>query len=230
MNRELPLASVIMVVKNGEPFVRDALESIYNQEYPHFEVIVVDGRSEDKTLSIVNEFEPDTIITQKGEGISDAYNTGIKAANAEYISFLSSDDLWMTDKLITQIKYMLNHQGLMYTNSLIDYFLEPGCDIPVGFRRNLLDKSHPARIMENLIAKKEVFQKVGFLNENLSTAEDVDWFSRAQDLNIPNHTVNKVLLKKRIHEKNISMNVTRNNKNLIKVLRNTVRRKADGSE
>jgi glycosyltransferase involved in cell wall biosynthesis len=225
MSEKLPFVSVIMVVKNGEQYVRDALESIYNQDYPEFEVIVVDGRSEDKTISIVNEFDPDKIIIQNSEGISDAYNTGIHAANAEYLSFLSSDDLWMHDKLKTQIKYMLNHQKIMYTNSLIEYFLEPDSGIPTGFRRNLLGRPHPARIMENFVAKKEVFKKVGFYNSELSTAEDVDWFSRAQHLNIQNHVVEKVLLKKRIHGKNTSLDVEKNSKNLIKVLRKAVQRK-----
>lgn len=225
MTEKLPLVSVIMVVKNGERFVRDALESIYNQDYPEFEVIVVDGRSEDNTIAIVKEFNPDKIIMQKGEGISDAYNTGIQAANAEYLSFLSSDDLWMHDKLKTQIKYMLNHQKVMYTNTLIEFFLEPGSGIPIGFRRNLLDRPHPARIMENFVVKKEVFKKVGFFNSDLSTAEDVDWFSRAQDLNIQNHIVEKVLLIKRIHGMNISLNSEENSINLMKVLRKAVQRK-----
>lgn len=225
MDEKLPLVSVIMVVKNGEQYVQQALDSIYNQEYPLFEVIVVDGKSEDNTMSIVNEFEPDKIITQSGEGISDAYNTGIQAANAMFISFLSSDDIWMPEKLNNQIKYMLYHKEVMYTNSLIEYFLEPGSDIPTGFRRNLLGRPHPARIMENFVAKKEVFDKVGFFNLELSTAEDVDWFSRAQDLNIEGHILNEVLLKKRIHGKNVSLEVEKNNKNLMKVLREAVQRK-----
>jgi glycosyltransferase involved in cell wall biosynthesis len=225
MSEKLPLVSVIMVVKNGERYVKEALASIYNQKYPLFEVIIVDGKSEDNTLSIVNEFEPDKIIIQTGKGISDAYNQGIQAAKAEFVSFLSSDDIWVPEKLDNQIKYMLNHKDVMYTNSLIEYFLEPGSDIPAGFRKNLLGRPHPAKIMENFVAKKEVFDKVGFFNLDLSTAEDVDWFSRAQDMNIVNHTLKKVLLKKRIHGKNISLEVDKNNKNLMLVLRKAVQRK-----
>ncbi len=226
MREKLPPVSVIMIVKNGERFIRDALKSVYNQNYSTFEVIVVDGSSADNTLSIVNEFEPDRIIHQEGEGISDAYNTGIKAAKTEFVSFLSADDLWATDKLRTQMKFMVNHPEIMFTNSLIEYFTEPGSTIPNGFRKNLLDGPKPARIMENFVARKEVFEEVGFFNTDLSTAEDVDWFSRAQDRNILNRVLNKVLLKKRIHDRNTSMNVKKNNINLMKVLRNTVRRKS----
>lgn len=226
MSEKLPAVSVIIAVKNGDRFIREALKSVYNQSYPQFEVIIVDGRSLDNTLSIVNEFKPHAIIHQKREGISDAYNIGIKEAKTEYVSFLSSDDLWMPDKLQTQMKFMLNHPEVMFTNSLIEYFLEPDTVIPLGFRKSLLDEAHPARIMENFLAKKEVFEIVGFFNTDLSTAEDVDWFSRAQDLNIKNYIIKKVLLKKRVHDRNLSMNAAMNNKNLLKVLRTTVRRKS----
>lgn len=230
MSEELPLVSVIMVVKNGERFIREALESIYNQVYPHFEVIVVDGHSTDQTLSIVHEFNPVSIIEQKGGGISDAYNTGIKAANADILAFLSSDDIWMPHKLATHLVYMMENPEIMFTNSLIEYFLESGSEIPRGFRKELLTGSHPARIMENLVIRKEVFEKVGLFNTELSTAEDVDWYSRAHDLDVSNYLLDEVLLKKRIHGHNTSMNTTVNNKNLMKVLRSSLKRKTASGE
>lgn len=226
MTEKLPLVSVIVAVKNGERFIRESLQSVYDQNYPAIEVIVVDGRSTDNTLSIVNEFEHHKIIHQEEAGISDAYNIGIKAAKADYVSFISSDDIWMRDKLITQISYLMNHHEVMFTNSYIKYFLDSGSEIPYGFRKKLFDGVHPARIMENFVAKKKVFECVGYFKKDLSTAEDVDWFSRAHHLNIPSHVIPKVLLKKRIHNRNTSMNVLVNNKNLLKVLRSSVHRKS----
>jgi glycosyltransferase involved in cell wall biosynthesis len=227
--KNFPLVSVIIIVKNGERFIRDALKSVYNQTYKQFEVIIIDGNSQDDTLSIVHEFEPDKIISQKGNGVSDAYNTGIKAASADIVSFLSSDDIWMTNKLADHLEYMVNNPKIMFTNSMIEYFLEPGSEIPSSFRKELLDKAYPARIMENLVAKKDVFETVGWFNTKLSTAEDVDWFSRAQDLKVSSHMLEKVLLKKRIHSRNTSMNTSVNNKNLMMVLRNAMKRKKDSS-
>lgn len=228
--KNLPLISIIVIVRNGERFVKDALLSIYNQNYPHFEVIVVDGHSTDQTLSIVNEFNPITIIEQEGAGISDAYNTGIKTADAPILAFLSSDDIWMPNKLAIHAEYMMNNPEIMFTNSLIKYFLEPGSEIPRGFRIELLEGSHPARIMENLVVRKEAFEKVGLFNTELSTAEDVDWYSRAQDLGVSNHLIDEVLLKKRIHGYNTSMNTAVNNMNLMKVLRSTLKRKRASEE
>jgi glycosyltransferase involved in cell wall biosynthesis len=228
--KNLPLVSVITIVKNGEQFIKDALTSIYNQDYPHFEVIVVDGHSTDQTLSIVNKFNPITIIKQKGVGVSDAYNTGIKAANADILAFLSSDDIWMPNKLAAHVGYMMDNPEIMFTNSLIEYFLEPGSEIPRGFRKELLNDSHPARIMETLVVRKEIFKKVGLFNTELSTAEDIDWYSRAQDFGVSNHLLDEILLKKRIHGHNTSMNTSVNNKNLMKVLRSIVKRKTESGQ
>lgn len=222
--------SVIIVVKNGERFIRSALESVFAQDYQNFEVIVVDGRSEDKTLSIVREFNPVHIIIQNDTGIADAYNLGVQSAIGEFISFLSSDDIWLPGKISTHIQYMMNHPEILFTNSLVEFFPEPGEDIPADFRKELLIGSHPARIMENLVARRQVFEKLGLFNPELRTAEDVDWYSRAQDLKIPSYILEKVLLRKRIHNSNASMNAEMNNKNLMIVLRKALHRKKVSSD
>ena len=73
------------------------------------------------------------------------------------------------------------------------------------------------------------FKKVGKFDTGLNTAEDVDWYSRANDLQIPMAIIPKVLLHKRIHGRNISLNVNENNQNLLKALRQSVLRKKAGS-
>lgn len=230
MEKERPLVSVVIVVKNGERFIRNALESVFAQHYQNFEVIVVDGRSDDHTLSIVHEYNPAQVIIQNDTGIADAYNVGIQAARAEFISFLSSDDIWLPEKLSSQIHFMLNHPDVLFTNSLVEFFLEPGDPIPADFRKELLVGSHPARIMENLVARRQVFEKVGLFNTDLRTAEDVDWYSRAHYLHISSFTIEKVLLKKRIHNSNSSINAEMNNKNLMIVLQKAIQRKREARD
>lgn len=230
MEKEYPFVSVVIVVKNGERFIRSALESVFAQHHQNFEVIVVDGRSDDNTLSIVDEYNCAQVIIQNNTGIADAYNIGIQAARAEFISFLSSDDLWLPEKLSAHIHFMVNHPDVLFTNSLVKFFLEPGDPIPADFRKELLVGSHPARIMENLVARRQVFERVGLFNTGLRTAEDVDWYSRAQDLHIPSFVIEKVLLKKRIHSSNSSMNAEMNNKNLMIVLQKAVQRKREARD
>jgi glycosyltransferase involved in cell wall biosynthesis len=214
-----------MIVQNGERFIRQALDSIFEQSYSPLEIIVVHGESQDKTLDIISEYPDITLIQQKGKGVSDAYNTGIKAARADFVSFLSYDDIWTPDKLSSQMHYMLLHSDIMFTNCLTRYFLEPGIEIPEGIRKQWLTGTHPARIMETLVARKKVFELVGYFNPSLRTAEDVDWYSRASDLKIPTWMLPEALLRKRIHGKNTSMQLEQNNKNLLTALREAVMRK-----
>jgi len=217
--------SVIIAVRNGERFLSEALKSVLEQEYLPDEIIVIDGNSTDKTAQIARSYTDVSCVRQKNKGISDAYNLGIKTAKGKFIAFLSHDDLWTQDKLSTQLKYMEQHPDLQFTIAYFKYFLEKGCQPPPGFRKTLLNGSHIGRIMETLVARREVFDRVGFFDTTLSTAEDVDWFSRTSDMKTAMAVLPNLLLNKRVHDKNISLNVEKNNINLLKALRKSVQRK-----
>ncbi|MHC4268496.1 MAG: glycosyltransferase [Planctomycetota bacterium] len=227
---ENPLVSVIIIVKNGERFLSSAIGSVLQQEYRPFELIVVDGRSTDKTPEIAQSYPDVRYIQQRETGVSDAYNLGINSVQGKLVAFLSHDDLWTLNKLTTQVEYMVQHPEILYTISKVKFFLEPGVVPPIGFKKELLEGTHVGRIMETLVAWKSVFEKVGKFNTKLSTAEDVDWYSRASDQQIPMAVIPKVLLHKRIHDRNISLNINENNQNLLDVLRQSVhRKKADNT-
>ncbi len=222
---ENPLVSVIIIVKNGESFLASAIDSVLAQDYHPLEIVILDGNSTDKTAEIAQSYSLVRYIKQQKIGVSDAYNVAIDNVNGNLVAFLSHDDLWSTDKLNTQVKYMLHHPEIQYTIAKVKYFLEPGSLPQVGFRKELLEGIHVGRIMETLVAWKSVFERVGKFNTELSTAEDMDWYSRASDLQIPMAVIPKVLLHKRIHGRNISLNVDENNRNVLKALRQSVQRK-----
>lgn len=220
-----PLVSVIVAVKNGEAYLSAALQSIIDQRYRPLEIIVVDGCSYDRTVAIARSFAHVRVIEQPGKGIADAYNTGIAAAQGEFSAFLSSDDLWTSDKLEVQIGYMLAHPHLQYTVGKARFVLEPATCLPPGFRPHLLDGEHTALIMETLVARRSVWQQVGGFDTGLRLAEDVDWFGRARHLGVPMVALSEVLLHKRIHGANASLNLALNNRELLKVVTRLIRRK-----
>lgn len=225
MGNKYPVVGVIIIVKNGQRFIRSALESVFNQDYRPIKVVVVDGGSEDNTLQIVRDFKGVKIVNQVGTGIYDAFNVGIKVCNTTFIGLLSSDDLWMPKKLSLQVSFMMENPKLLFTNTNFKYFIEPGIEKPSGIRKEWLEGSQSGRIPEALVARKKVFDIVGYFNNKYSSAEDLDWYSRAKDQNVSSYMMNKVLLKKRLHDKNISMAIDTNNKNLLKILRRSVQRK-----
>jgi len=217
--------SVVMAVKNGERFIAQALDSVMTQTLAAHEIILVDGQSTDSTVEIARRYTGLKIVEQRGTGIANAYNTGIKATTGEMVAFLSHDDLWASEKLSRQANALMDNPELGYVTALATFFLESGSELPYGFRQELLQGSHVAHIMETLMARRNTFSAVGPFDESLSTAEDVDWFSRAKDKAIPSAVVPHALLKKRIHGANISLDVESNNRNLMQTIRQSVLRK-----
>jgi glycosyltransferase involved in cell wall biosynthesis len=225
-----PLVSVIIAVRNGECYLRSAIKSVLAQDYERFEIFVVDGHSTDQTEAVARSFSELYYLPQEHKGIADAYNQGIAAAKGEFIAFLSHDDLWTADKLRSQIEHMLSFPHLRYTVARAKFFISPGLAPPAGFRANLLTGDHVAYITETLVARKSVFAEVGKFDTNLTSGEDVDWFSRAKDKRVPHAVIPKVLLHKRVHNSNSSLNDPSNNRILLNVLRQSIERKRKAGE
>ncbi len=227
-----PLVSAIISVQNGEQYLAQAIESVLAQDYKHFELLVILGNSIDKTEEIARSYEKTRCIIQEGRGIAAANNTGIRNARGALLAFLSHDDLWKPEKLSTQVGYMMEHPAMEYTTARIKFFLEPGHNIPSGFRKELLSGDHVGHIMETLVVKKKLFEKVGYFDTKLKISEDVDWFARTIDMNIPTAVVPKVLLLKRVHDTNVSISVNKDYAYLLNAVGRSILRKktADGSK
>ncbi|MGE0449781.1 MAG: glycosyltransferase [Vicinamibacterales bacterium] len=221
--------SVVVVVKDGEPYLAEALHSIANQTRAPQDVIVVDGGSRDRSVEIARSFSFTRVLSQRGTGIADAYNTGIAEAAGELTAFLSSDDRWTPDKLERQLDHMHAYPDLQLTVCKAHFMLERGRAIPSGFRPELLDGDHEAWIMETLMARRWVWEHVGGFDTTLPLAEDVDWFSRARHLQVPMAVVPHVLLHKRIHGGNASLDAATNNRALLRVVRQSIRRRRGAS-
>lgn len=104
-----PLVSIIIPCFNAERFIADAIRSALTQEYPNFEVIVIDDGSTDRSLEIIRSFDV-RWETGPNRGGSEARNRGIRLARAELIQFLDADDLLYPQKLQRQVQ-ALNATG-----------------------------------------------------------------------------------------------------------------------
>jgi glycosyltransferase involved in cell wall biosynthesis len=217
--------SVIVIVKNGERFLAEALQSIQCQTLPPLEILVVDGGSTDRTAEIARSFAGVRYLPQPDSGISNAYNFGIAQAQGELLAFLSHDDLWTPDKLAVQVGYLRMHPACQYVVCHIHPFLEPGDTPPPGFRVELLQQEPAAYIMETLVVRRSVFAKVGAFSAALRTAEDVDWFARVFDHGITGYVCDQVLVHKRIHQGNSSIMDRESNQWIMSALRQSVLRK-----
>ncbi|MCI6409887.1 MAG: glycosyltransferase family 2 protein [Lachnospiraceae bacterium] len=102
------LVSVIIPVYNAENCIGDTIASIRSQDYTNWEIILVDDKSTDKSLSIIKSLECDNIrvFESTGKSAARARNLGIKEAKGRYIAFLDADDLWDPKKLSKQLEFM----------------------------------------------------------------------------------------------------------------------------
>jgi len=208
--------SVIIPTYQSCKFIRAAIESIFAQTYKNYEIIVVDGGSNDGTLEILNSYgNKIRVITQNDKGISNARNIGILASKGEYIAFLDSDDLWLPDKLEVQVKFLDEKPstiGLTYSDTF--FFPEKDIgkfvDIRLKNKRAFqIGKPHRGKILKELfkqnfipastvVVRKLCFKKVGLFDESLTISEDKDmWMRIAESFEIDYQ--NEVLAKIRLH-------------------------------
>ncbi|WP_308991788.1 glycosyltransferase family 2 protein [Mariniflexile litorale] len=109
-----PLVSIITPMFNSEAFISDTIDSVINQTYKNWELLLIDDCSTDSTIQIVNPFlskhqNIKLLKNNKNLGAAISRNKGIEAANGKYIAFLDADDLWKPKKLEIQIEFMETH-------------------------------------------------------------------------------------------------------------------------
>jgi teichuronic acid biosynthesis glycosyltransferase TuaG len=105
------LVTIIMPAHNSQDSLSESVQSVLAQTYKDWELILVDDASSDGTLALASQFASDdprirVLPLQQNVGVAEARNRGISAARGQYLAFLDSDDLWLPNKLETQIDFM----------------------------------------------------------------------------------------------------------------------------
>ncbi|HLT32306.1 MAG TPA: glycosyltransferase family A protein, partial [Aquaticitalea sp.] len=132
-----PLISILTPFKNTSRFLPECLESILNQSYANWELIIVDDHSSDNSLDIVKSFaQKDSrikLLKNEGSGIIDALRLAFKHSNGIYITRMDSDDVMTNDKLEMLAANLLQHGKGHLAVGLVNYFGEEG--ISDGYAR-----------------------------------------------------------------------------------------------
>ena len=172
--------SVIIPVYNREKTIERCINSIINQTYKPYEIIVVDDGSSDRTTELLEHMECSylKIIRQNHKGAQAARNLGILNAAGNYIAFLDSDDEWLPNMLEKEIGEIVRTQG----NSIIysDCFIVNGNKKKVWklpghggeMYKFLLEYSGP--MFQSMLAKKEYFIDMGLLDEKVAAYQEWD--------------------------------------------------------
>lgn len=188
-----PKVSVIIPTHNRAHLIGRSIQSVLNQTYKDFEIIVVDDGSTDNTREVIKEFQRKDkrikcIRHEKNKGGSAARNTGIKLARGEYIAFQDSDDEWLPEKLEKQMGFFKNmpaEVGIIYsdmwriTRNEKSYFYSPKI-MPKHkiIYKQALDYGVSNIGIQTSLIKKEVFDKAGMFDEKFPRFIDLEFFIR----------------------------------------------------
>ncbi len=178
--------SVIIPYYNKKEFIFATLDSLNNQVYKDFEVIIVDDGSDEKLedfLNFNNYFFPLKLIRQINKGLSAARNTGLLNCNGTLISFLDADDVWSPNKLEIQVQFM-DKYDFVYCNYKI--FANEIYSAQTVFNKyessnlkiDLLKGNCISGSASSVMISKNLYDKVGLFNVSLIYAEDWDYWLR----------------------------------------------------
>ncbi|MDB5030239.1 glycosyltransferase [Mucilaginibacter sp.] len=121
-----PCITVLMPAYNTEKYIGEAIESVLQQTYTDFELVIVNDGSTDGTRAIINSYKDERIILidQPNMGVAAALNTGLKYSKAPYIARFDADDVCHPQRLEKQIKFLLENPEYILVGSDADYILE----------------------------------------------------------------------------------------------------------
>ena len=171
-----PLISIISVVLNQEKKILRNIKSVKNQTYKHFEHIIIDGGSSDKTLKIIKKYEKSIYYWEscKDKGIFNAMNKGLKKANGDIIGILNGDDFFYKNTFKYVEKY--------FSNNKIDFLFGAikKKRVVTGFHPKSIKwkfNIYPSHSCSFFI-KKKVQHKIGFYNQKYKLSADRDLIYR----------------------------------------------------
>ena len=190
----LPLVSVILPTYNRASTLERAIQSVLNQTFTDFELIIIDDGSTDSTNLILSKYaesENVTVVFRPRRGCSAARNAGISIARGRYVAFQDSDDEWIPDKLakaVAALEQSDAETGVFYSDmrvvlsdgSFTDYespTIKQGALID---ERTLDYQVHGVGI-QSAVIKRECFEKTGYFDEALPRFIDLELFIRLSD-------------------------------------------------
>lgn len=185
---DYPEISVIIPAYNAEKTILSTINSVLNQTFSDFELIIINDGSTDSTLNVANSVEDSRIkvLNYENGGVSEARNRGVKLSRGSLITFLDADDLWTADKLELQLKALKENPKAGIAYSWTFFMDEDGKSHhtidPIFFEGNVLHNLLISNFIasgSNPLIRKEAIDSVGFFDRSISgAAEDWDYWIR----------------------------------------------------
>lgn len=186
--------SIVIATYNASANLAKLLNSIISQKTDNVELIIIDGKSSDNTLSIIKEYEQfiNYWISEPDKGIYDAWNKGVKAATGTWIMFLGADDVLLPNALQAYLELISNNNNLNkydYISAQNQYIDKNGTILKIlgnGASWNQMKKNMSAAHVGSLHSKKNLFNQVGGYNLDYRICGDYELLLRKKE-NLKNY-------------------------------------------
>ncbi len=220
------LVSCIVPVFNGERYLAECLESILSQTYPHREVLAVDDGSRDGTPRILASYaDRIRVLGQENQGPAAARNRGMEQSRGAFISFLDADDVWVPDKLESQMARFRERPELQLCSGHLKSFWIPELDQErVRFENHPYHRERAMLSPCTVLVRREVLERVGGFDPELRNGEDTDWFLRMMKAGIRSETLPRLLVHRRQHTANLTRKVRPSQDRVLDLLKRTLDR------
>lgn len=214
----MPEISVLMSVYNGEKYIQEAINSILNQTYQNFELIIVNDGSVDKTREIIEAYKEPRIVLfnlEENRGVGSALQFGLQKTQGKYIAKADADDIFHPTRLEKQKKFLDDNPDIALVGSFVEYFSE---DEKVRHTpryrcfKEIIEKQKQVtgtELIQNEIYKycciahttmmirSEILKKIGY--KQWRTAEDYNIFYTLNKLGYKMENIPEVLARMRVH-------------------------------
>jgi len=183
-----PLVTVVTPSYNQGKFIEETILSVLNQTYKNIQYVVIDGGSNDETMTVVEKYRDriDIVVHERDKGQSDAINKGFKLATGELVGWINSDDILYPD-CVERIVALYNQKpdGAIYYNCQND-FIDKDSKIIQTYKKKIPDKHflinhHYSIIQQGSFYKTNFVKEIGYLDESLHFCMDLDLWLKLLD-------------------------------------------------
>jgi glycosyltransferase involved in cell wall biosynthesis len=186
----LPLVSVSISVFNAEQYLRPAIESILNQSFQDFELLLLDDGSVDQSLKILQEYTAKDsriqVISRENRGVPKTRNELLAMAQGEFVAVMDADDIALPDRLARQVKFLQQHPEVVCVGGSYQLIDEAGRLVLARYAVPECDAEIQAQLLAGfgsihhpcLLIRKAAMLQVGGYNETMVTGSDLDLLLR----------------------------------------------------
>ncbi|MBE9004022.1 glycosyltransferase [Fortiea sp. LEGE XX443] len=187
ISHNYPRISVIIPAYNSENTIKATIDSVLNQTFADFELIVINDGSTDSTLDIVSQIQDSRlkVFSFENAGGNVSRNRGLQKSVGEFVSFLDADDIWTHHKLASQLKALQNNVDAKVAYSWTDYIGENGKFLVAGNHVTVDGDVYERLLVSNFLENgsnplicRDILLELGGFDESLVAAQDWDMWLR----------------------------------------------------